>query len=167
MSTRSESEVPGLDLAEFRSWQNFWVATNRLNFLLNRKMVASHSISLTDFHVLQQLLRSANGSCRMGDIATSLLASRSRITHQVRRLEEQGLVKRGSMPQDRRAVLAALTEQGRALGEAAMRTYSECVREHYLMRLTRPQQAAIAESFRRVGEGAEEALHDAEGRGGE
>lgn len=109
-------------------------------------MVASHSISLTDFHVLQQLLRSANGSCRMGDIASSLLASRSRITHQVRRLEEQGLVKRGSMPQDRRAVLAALTEQGRTLGEAAMRTYSECVREHYLMRLTRPQQAAIAES---------------------
>ncbi len=48
-----------------------------------------------------------------------------------------------------------------------MRTYSECVREHYLMRLTRPQQAAIAESFRRVGEGAEEALHDGDGRGGE
>lgn len=103
----------------------------------------------------------------MGDIATSLLASRSRITHQVRRLEDQGLVKRGSMPHDRRAVLAALTEQGRALGEAAMSTYAECVREHYLTRLSRAQQAAIAESFRRVGEGAEDALRDGEGRGGE
>lgn len=157
---RSESEVPGLDLAEFRSWQNFWTASNRLYFLLNRKMTAAHEISLTDFHVLEQLLRSPNGSSRMGDIAQGLLASRSRITHQVRRLEEQGFVTRGSMPQDRRAVLATLTERGRQLGEAAMRTYADCVREHYLSRLTRPQQAALAESFRRVAEGAGDAVKE-------
>lgn len=161
MSSRSESEVPGLDLAEYRSWQNFWNASSRLNFLLNRKMGAAHSLSLADFQILQQLLLSDGNSCRMGDIASSLLASRSRITHQVARMEQQGLLTRSSIPQDRRAVLAALTERGRRLGESAMRTYSECVRQHYLEHLTRPQQAAVAESFRRVGEGAEDALDGA------
>lgn len=54
-----------------------------------------------------------------GDVADALGADRSTMVRLVDQLERRGLVRRDSHPRDRRTVLPALTEEGRALLERA------------------------------------------------
>lgn len=147
---RSASEMPGLDIAEQRSWQNYLDSALRLTGALNRGLSESHDLTLVDVRLLEVLVRSPNGSARMGDIAEALLSLPSRVTRQIRRLETQGLVARTTSPEDGRGVLATITVDGREAVEKAMETYSQAVRTHFLDQLSRPQIAAMGENCRRI-----------------
>jgi DNA-binding MarR family transcriptional regulator len=150
---RTASEMPGLDIAELRSWQNFLEAALRLSAALNRGLVESHRLTLVDVRLLDMLNKSPNGSARMGDLAEGLMSLPSRITRQIRRLEVQGLVQREASPDDGRGVLASITDEGRAAVKDAMITYGQSIRLHFLGQLTRPQVAAIGENCRRINVG--------------
>jgi len=150
---RTASEMPGLDIAELRSWQNFLEAALRLSAALNRGLVESHRLTLVDVRLLDMLNKSPNGSARMGDLAEALMSLPSRITRQIRRLEVQGLVQREASPDDGRGVLATITDEGRAAVKDAMITYGQSIRLHFLGHLTRPQVAAIGENCRRINAG--------------
>ena len=147
---RTASDMPGLDIAELRSWQNFLEAALRLSATLNRGLIDTHKLTLVDVRLLEMLNRSSTGSARMGDLADGLMSLPSRITRQIRRLEALGFVRRESSPDDGRGVLATITEEGRAVVREAMVTYGKCVRAHFLGQLTRPQVAAIGENCRRI-----------------
>jgi len=150
---RSASEIPGLDVAEMRSWQHFLEAAVRLSATLNRGLVKSHRLTLNDVRLLDMLNRSATGSARMGDLADQLVSLPSRVTRQIRRLEEQGLVLREASPHDRRGVLATITDEGRATVGQAMMTYGQYVKAHFSNQLSRPQVAALGENCRRINHG--------------
>lgn len=147
---RTASDMPGLDIAEQRSWQNFLDAALRLYATLNKSLVEKHHLTLNDVRLLDMLDTSPTGSARMGDLAERLMSLPSRVTRQIRRLEMQGLVRRGASPDDGRGVLASITDDGRTLVREAMVTYGEGVRAHFLGRLSRPQIAAMGENCRRV-----------------
>ncbi len=147
---RTASDMPGLDIAEQRSWQNFLDSALRLYATLNRSLVDAHHLTLNDVRLLDILDKSATGSSRMGDLADGLMSLPSRVTRQIRRLELQGLVRRGASPDDGRGVLASITDEGRAAVREAMVTYGEGVRAHFLGRLSRPQIAAMGENCRRI-----------------
>ncbi|MCG5432947.1 MarR family transcriptional regulator [Mycobacterium sp. MYCO198283] len=147
---RTASEMPGLDIAEFRSWQNFLEAALRLSSTLNRELVEAHTVTLVDVRLLDLLDRSPTGSARMGDLAEALMALPSRITRQIRRLEAHGLVQRQASPEDGRGVNATITDEGRALVAKAKVTYGRGVRVHYLDQLTRAQMTALGENCRRI-----------------
>ncbi len=110
---RSVSEVPGLDLAEMRSWQYFLEAALRMSAMLNRGLVESHRLTLVDVRLLDLLNKSPGGAARMGDLADGLMSLPSRVTRQIRRLEVQGLVSREASPDDGRGVVATITDEGR------------------------------------------------------
>jgi DNA-binding MarR family transcriptional regulator len=147
---RTASAMPGLDIAEQRSWQNFLDAALRLYATLNRGLMDVHQLSLIDVRLLDMLDRSATGSARMGDLAEELMSLPSRVTRQIRRLESQHLVRRGASPDDGRGVLATITDEGRLVVKEAMVTYAAGVRGHFLDQLSRPQMAAMGESCRRI-----------------
>ena len=147
---RTASEMPGLDIAEQRSWQNFLDATLRIYATLKRTLTDQHKLTLVDVRLLEILSTSENGSARMGDLAEQLLSLPSRVTRQIRRLEEAGLVEREASPEDGRGVLATITDAGRELVEEAMVSYARAVREHFLSPLTRPQMSALGENCRRI-----------------
>lgn len=147
---RTASEVPGLDIGELRSWQNFLDASLRITARLNRVLTDAHEVGLSDVRLLHRLSRSESGSARMGDLADALVVSASRISRQVGRLEDKGLAKRVPSEKDGRSVLATITDKGRALLSEAMLTYGDAIREHYLQQLSRPQTAAMAENCRRI-----------------
>ncbi|MGH3675007.1 MAG: MarR family winged helix-turn-helix transcriptional regulator [Mycobacterium sp.] len=150
---RTASDMPGLDIAEQRSWQNFLDAALRMYATLNRSLVEAHHLTLNDVRLLDMLDESAAGSARMGDLADGLMSLPSRVTRQIRRLEVQGLVRRGASPDDGRGVLATITDDGRVLVRQAMTTYGVGVRDHFLGKLTRPQIAAMGENCRRISAG--------------
>ena len=116
--------------------------------------------------LLDILDRSPTGSARMGDLAEGLMSLPSRVTRQIRRLEAQGLVRRGASPDDGRGVLATITDDGRLLVRQAMATYGQGVREHFLGKLSRPQIAAMGENCRRISVGLKGDSIGREGRPG-
>jgi len=153
IARRSISEVPALDLAEMRSWQNFLEAALRMSAMLNRSLVESHNLTLVDVRLLDMLNKSPSGSARMGDLADGLMSLPSRVTRQIRRLEGHGLVCRQASPDDGRGVVATITDQGRMAVNRAMTTYGLCVKTHFLGQLSRPQVAGLGENCRRINAG--------------
>lgn len=143
--------MPGLDIAEQRSWENFLDAALRVYATINRMLVERHNLTLVDVRLLDFLDTSESGSARMGGLAEQLLSLPSRVTRQIRRLEQAGLVRREASPVDGRGVLAAITDQGRAVVAEAMATYAEAVQQRFLQPLTRPQMSSLGENCRRIG----------------
>lgn len=142
--------MPGLDVAEMQAWENFLDAALRIYGSLNRTLSDSHKLTLVDVRLLDILDKSETGSTRMGDLAEQLLSLPSRVTRQIRRLEDAGLVQREASPEDGRGVLASITEKGRNVVAEAMQTYAGAVRERFIGPLTRPQIAAMGENCRRL-----------------
>lgn len=150
---RSECTMPGLDIAEQKSWQNFLDSALRLHATLNRALVDAHGLTLNDVRLLDMLDNSDSGSARMGDLAEGLMSLPSRVTRQIHRLEKLDLVNRVASPEDRRGVLATITTAGRAVLTDAMQTYGTGVRTHYIGRLSRSQVTAVGENCRRISTG--------------
>jgi DNA-binding MarR family transcriptional regulator len=147
---RTPGDMPGLDIAEQKSWQNFLDCGLRLYAAMNRRLTDEHQLSLTDVRALIFLSNAADGSARMGDLAEALASLPSRLTRQIGRLEAQGLVRRVASPDDRRGVVASITDDGRIASRRAMLTYAQGVRMHYLNQLSRTQVVAMGENCRRI-----------------
>lgn len=150
MTGRTAGLMPGLDLAEQRAWENFLDAALRVYGSLNRTLSEQHGLSLVDVRLLEILCSSETGAARMGDLAEQLLSLPSRVTRQIRRLEEAGLVRREASPEDGRGVLAAITDKGREAVTVAITTYAEAVRQRFFRPLTRAQVSAVGENCRRI-----------------
>jgi len=147
---RTASDMPGLDIAEQKSWQNYLTASLRLYAELNVRLLEKHELSLGDVRLLHILSNLPDGTARMRELAEALPSPGSRLTRQIRRLEAQGLVRRATSPDDRRAVIAAITEQGRAVAEQATASYAHEVRKNFIDRLSRSQIAAMEDGCRRI-----------------
>jgi len=145
------SAMPGLDLAEQRAWQHFLESALRVYATLNRALVDEHHLTLNDVRLLDLLDRSPERSARMGDLADELMSLPSRVTRQIHRLEVLGLARRSSSPDDKRGVLATITDEGHELLVAAMTTYGDGVRTHFVRNLSRAQVAAVGEGCGRLG----------------
>jgi DNA-binding MarR family transcriptional regulator len=147
---RTASEMPGLDIAEQKSWQHFLDSALRLSATLNRRLTDAHQLSLFDVRVLDMLDNAPTGCARMGDLAEALPSLPSRLTRQIRRLEVQGLVRREASQDDRRGVVATITNDGRTAARQAMATYAQGVQTYFVGPLSALQIAAMGENCRRI-----------------
>lgn len=90
----------------------------RMNYEMNRQLQADSNLSLADYDVLVAL--SSVQQMRVSDLAAQIGWERSRLSHQLRRMEERGLTQRDPSPDDARTTLISLTADGRdAITEAA------------------------------------------------
>ena len=71
---------------------------------------------------------SSAGELPMSKVGERLMVHRTSATNIVQRLEAQGFVSRSPNPRDGRGTLAAITDSGRAVMEAATATSSRAVR---------------------------------------
>ena len=100
-------------------------------------------LSVSKFDALDQLIR-AGEPLTLGTLAGRLQCVRSNVTQLVDRLEAEGLVKRGSCSEDRRAIRATVTPFGldrHAAGLEAIRSVQSEVAE----RLNGVQRAQLVE----------------------
>jgi DNA-binding MarR family transcriptional regulator len=152
-----ERPVRWLDQAEMAAWRSYVVATLRLRQRLHRELTEQHDVSLTDYEVLVCLEMQDSYRMRMSELAVLMGSTKSRLSHQVGRLEDAGLVRRGRDPEDKRGVITELTDEGLALLATAAPTHVEGVREHLIDLLSPQEQATIAAAFERVLEHLSEA----------
>ena len=128
-------------------WRAYIAATTLLGERLSRELQAAHGISMADYEILVRLSEAPDRRLRMSQLAEHTLASRSRLSHQVDRLEKVGLVERTPCVEDRRGANAVLTEKGWALLVEAAPTHVEGVREHLVDQLTPEQFASVGDAL--------------------
>ncbi|TVT47938.1 MarR family transcriptional regulator [Amycolatopsis rhizosphaerae] len=143
-------EVRWLTDAEMLAWRSYIVATMRLRQRLHRELSEAHAVSLTDYEVLVVLDSQPDKRLRMSELATMLGSTKSRLSHQVGRMEETGIVCRVPDPEDKRGVIAELTPDGLDLLARAAPAHVEGVRRHLIDLLTPEEQAVIGQGFSRV-----------------
>ena len=92
----------------------------RMSYEMNRQLQADSGLSLADYDVLVVLSGVGDEGIRLSAVAAQIGWERSRLSHQLRRMEERGLTERHTCPDDGRATNVALTAKGRrAIVEAA------------------------------------------------
>ncbi|MFC6542087.1 MarR family winged helix-turn-helix transcriptional regulator [Nonomuraea salmonea] len=100
-----------LSPAEQRAWRTHLAVHKLLMHRLDRELHA-HSLSLNDYEILVNLSESPGRRMRMSELADVTIQSRSRLSHQISRMEAKGLVTREDCRDDRRGTYAVLTDEG-------------------------------------------------------
>ncbi len=140
----TEDETPWLDAGEQAAWRAYLESTIRVQAEIERDL---RGVGLTHayYEILVRLSEAPCRRLRMSALADRSICSRSRLSHAVARLEEQGLVRREDCPDDRRGQLAVLTDDGFAVLETAARAHVRTVRSVLLDALNPAQFRALGE----------------------
>jgi DNA-binding MarR family transcriptional regulator len=139
-----------LDDGEMRAWRSYVTGAAMLSYRLHKELVDDNGISLADYEVMVRLSEQPGGRMRMTQLAGEVASSKSRVSHQVARMEKAGLLKRSNCGDDGRGVFAELTERGARQLEQAAPTHVSGVRSHLVDLLSREEQEVLAKVFDRV-----------------
>jgi DNA-binding MarR family transcriptional regulator len=110
-------------------WRDLLDRHARTTSTLERRLQHEHGLGVSEYEVLERLAGSAAEERRMQELADAVHLSQSALSRVVARLEADGLVHRGMCPNDRRGILACLTDDGRERYEAARPTHREVLAE--------------------------------------
>jgi DNA-binding MarR family transcriptional regulator len=112
--TRSLADAAALD----RDTRDLYAALTdllRLYQFRDRNFICCHDVSVTQCYALHALAR--GGAMTLGALATELMLDKSTASRVVETLERKGYVRRGSDPEDARALRIEATAKGRGLHE--------------------------------------------------
>lgn len=150
MTKSAESTVRWLDEQEMAAWRAYIVGSALLEHRLNRELHQAHSLSIADYEILVRLSEQPDRQMRMSELAADVAHSKSRISHQIRRLEAEDLVRRTECPSDGRGIYAMLTDKGVALLHKSAPTHVAGVREHLVDLIEPDEQRVLADVFERI-----------------
>ncbi|MGW4892154.1 MarR family winged helix-turn-helix transcriptional regulator [Kitasatospora sp. NPDC004240] len=150
-SPEPEEETPWLTAREQRLWRAHLEVAKLLDYQLGREL-QPHNLAINDYEILVVLSEAPDRRMRMTDLATATLQSKSRLSHQITRMENAGLVLRQDCPGDRRGLYAHLTEQGWATMQKVAPDHVRSVRAHFIDRFTPEQIDAMHEALAPIAE---------------
>jgi len=130
--------------------QRAWRATVHLSQLLMRQLdrdLNAHGLNGHDYEILVELSEAPDQRLRMTELADATSQSRSRLSHQVSRMEKRGLVRRDDCEGDKRGTFAVLTQEGWNAIERVAPDHVENVRRHFIDRLSPRQLDEIRTAF--------------------
>jgi len=93
-------------------WRLWVGVTQRLFNEFEDDLQTQSGLTMSDYEILVTLSESPGGEARMSELAERAIISRSRLTYRVDRMVKSGLVTRADAGQDRRGVVAKLTDAG-------------------------------------------------------
>lgn len=133
------AEPRWLSDVEQRTWRAFLAAVRLLTAELDRDLQRDADMPHAYYEILVALSEAPDRTLRMSELAGISMSSRSRLSHAVSRLEEEGWVERRDCPTDRRGALAVLTDKGLAVLEAAAPGHVVAVRRNLFDQLSATQ----------------------------
>ena len=105
-----------------------------------------YGLTFAAFEALRLLAFTRRGSLPMGKMGERLMVHPASVTNAIRKLESRGLVERRLSPDDRRVVLATITDSGRAIVAEATDALNQA--EFGLPGLPRESAAEITTALR-------------------
>ncbi|HEV7451790.1 MAG TPA: MarR family transcriptional regulator [Pseudonocardiaceae bacterium] len=148
--SRGSDQPRWLNADEMRAWRAYVVGKALLDSRLNRDLQEEHQLALADYELLVRLSEAPTGQSRMSSLAEQVASSKSRISHQIGRMEKAGLVRRQECPSDGRGVIAVLTGRGLEVLRNAAPTHVRGVRDNLVDLLSDAERAVLAEVFERI-----------------
>ncbi|TVR14789.1 MAG: MarR family transcriptional regulator [Balneolaceae bacterium] len=122
-------------------------ATESINNRLNRHL-ADANLTVSQFGTLEVLLHL--GPLNQRSIGEKLLKSGGNITMVIDNLEKSGYVKRKKDPEDRRAVLIYLTDQGRSFIEEFFPKHLDRIKQEFSV-LSEKEKETLSELCKKLG----------------
>jgi DNA-binding MarR family transcriptional regulator len=137
------SEAMGLDPADWAMWREMTAMRAGVDRALEHRLQRDAGISAADFDVLRSLADADGHRLRAGALAESLGWEKSRISHQVRRMAERGLVEREDCPTDLRGTWVVLSDAGADAFATASCGYVETLDRVVFSRLDSDDRATM------------------------
>ena len=138
-----------LNAREDRAWGAFIHAHQQIEVHLSRRLEES-GLSGADYEVLAALSASDRDRMPSHALCNALNWEKSRLSHQVRRMEKDGLISRGPNPDDARSTMVCLLPAGRAAIEKAAPRHVEDVRRSFIDLLTPAELDMLAALNERI-----------------
>jgi DNA-binding MarR family transcriptional regulator len=126
------TEPNWLNLREDRAWRAFMHAHHRLGVRLNQLLLQDAGLTKADYEILAVLSDNPTDRMPAQEVCALLQWEKSRLSHQVRHLEAQGLVTREPNPADGRSSMICLMPAGRRAIEDAAPQHVDSVRRHFI-----------------------------------
>jgi DNA-binding MarR family transcriptional regulator len=127
--------------------QDAWRGYIRLAQLLMRQLdrdLHPFGLSMHDYEILVELSEAPGRRMRMTELADRTAHSRSRLSHQVNRMEAKGLVVREGCEGDKRGTFAVLTGPGADTITQVAPFHVASVREHFIDQLPAVELSALS-----------------------
>lgn len=145
----SVDDVRWLSEPEQEAWRAYIRLAKMLMRLLDRDL-HPFGLSTNDYEILVELSEAPDRRLRMTELADRTAQSRSRLSHQVTRMEAKGLIRRDACPGDKRGTFAVITTRGIATIERVAPFHLESVRKHFMDHLSPEQLAMLTDAYRPV-----------------
>jgi DNA-binding MarR family transcriptional regulator len=144
-----------------RQWSTRWPAhadhmaavtsVMRVQQLLLARIEATlqpYGLTFAAYEALRLLAFTRRGSMPMGKMGERLMVHPASVTNAIRRLEQRGLVERHASAEDRRVVLATITDGGRAVAREATTALNQA--NFGIQALSRDETAQLTSMLRDV-----------------
>jgi DNA-binding MarR family transcriptional regulator len=138
-----------LNPREDRAWRAYMHAHHQLVVQLNRGLQES-GLSGADYEVLAVLSALDGDRMPARDLRNALGWEKSRVSHQLRRMQKDGLISREPNAHDARSTMVCLLQTGRAAIEKAAPRHVEDVRRNFIDLLTPAELDMLATLNERV-----------------
>lgn len=142
----TENGTRWLSDEEQRAWRIHLDVSRLLTYQLERDL-QPFGLTMNDYEILVNLSESEGHRLRMSDLAAATLQSKSRLSHQITRMEKAGLVRREHCESDRRGLYAVLTESGWETMRKVAPHHVESVRKHFIDLLSPEALEAVHDSL--------------------
>ncbi len=139
-----------LTAQELRIWHAFQDMGEEVRGRVGRDISEATGLSGSDFGVLSRLVGIGKGEMRQQQLAKVMKWEKSRLSHQLTRMEDRGLIKRETADD---AVVVGLTKLGHQKLAEALPVRAESVKRHFLLRLTQDQIDTIMQVSSLLSEG--------------
>jgi len=144
------TEPRWLNDSEARTWRAYRRMRALLDLQLGRDLSGASGFSEADYDVLSNVSEAQGQKLRLSELAALMLWSTSRLSHQVTRMEQRGLVERVGDEADARGAFVVLTDVGWNAIRAAAPGHVESVREHFIDLLTAEEIGVLGDISEKV-----------------
>jgi DNA-binding MarR family transcriptional regulator len=144
------TEPDWLGPREDRAWRAFVHAHHRLGVRLGQSLLRDAGLTSADYELLAVLSDHPTGHLAAQEAGELLQWEKSRLSHQIRRLRDRGLVTREPNPADGRSAMICLLPAGRRAIEAAAPEHVRGVRRHFVDLFTPDELDMLAALHERV-----------------
>ncbi len=138
------SDAKWLSEDEERAWRGYLRMRTLLTAQIGRDLADDSELSEPDYTVLSNLSEAEGHRWRLNELASRMLWSKSRLSHQIARMQERGLVAREDCATDARGAFVVLTTNGLRAIKAAAPPHVASVRRHLIDLLTPDEIDALS-----------------------